>query len=319
MSLAMCGVIRSHIFHHLHAMDMPTFLSEKYNITISDESIASTVQVMKTAVLYSTENQTKSENDIRLSDLNKEVNIVAIILREYCVTETSRPVRICLQTKDNPNATPKDVNTELPVVSPGTGTGASHSIKKKCTDVLMPTVALNAERIWFQMEDAQMSILKKLFPEFAAEDYKRGIMPLGGKRPMWLLPFDEKDVLKAQYGNGHGPTDRAVAPAGYEKLANEDSYSGPVCPLGYVFHCLAQNHDNPFSPYNKTSTRAPTDNGEVPCYKIPEEDGKHIIKVITQMMQDQRLRTNLTKLNIHMTCGTPFTFYGLFDIYYCDV
>lgn len=294
-------------------MDVPTFLFEKYNISISDESIASTIQVMKTSVIYSTESQKNSNQTTRLSDLNKEVNIVAIILREYCVTETTRPVRIYLQTEENIRNQSNDINNELPIVSPAT----SHSNKNKCTDILMPTCAMNAERIWFQMEDAQMSILKKLFPQFTAEDYRRGIMPLGGKRPMWLLPFNTNDRFDGvlEQHNGH-----VTAPAGYEKISNgtDDSYTGPTCPLGYVFHCLAKNPENPFAAYNKTSTVAPTENGEVPCYKIPEEDGKHIIKIITQMMQDQRLRTNLTKLKIEMICGTPFTFYGLFDIYYCD-
>lgn len=264
------------------ALSPGEYLVSKYQIQISDANILSKVECLEIGwhvdCFNDKDGKSTNEHTYPIPAMDKDVKIVAIVLKEYASMETKNILKINLRAEDEKGKLIEVHN--------------NYRVNNKLrTDILMPLCAHDVDRIWYKMEDIQMSVIKTYFPQYSYKDYTLGITKqTEDDVEVWYLPIEMK-----------------------KNKPNE-----PICPLGFICNELSNVPENPFHRFELTRDKVHTTKGDLEAIKISKDDGERILGLIEQLMQDQRLSTNLNRLRLSIGSQGSFSLYLKLEIYYCE-
>lgn len=265
------------------ALSPGEYLVSKYQISISDVNILSRVECLEVGwhvdcLINNKDGKPTNEHSYQLPAMDKDVKIVAIVLKEYAVMDTKNILKVNFKAEDEKGKL-VDVHNNFRVNN------------KLRTDILMPLCVHDVDRIWYKMEDIQMSVIKTYFPQYSYKDYTLGITKqTEDDVEVWYLPIEMK----------------------------KNKPSEPICPLGFIFDELSRMEDNPFHRFELIRDKVHTNKGDLQAIKISKDDGEKILGLIEQLMQDQRLSTNLNRIKLCIDAQAPFSVYLKLEVYYCE-
>lgn len=287
-------------------MSLGEWFEGRYGIRISDQEIlASTMSCTRSIMVTSDDKIIKepSQNDNSLREANGEgkhsakkftvvkpmlpdagtdrMKIVAVVVDEYSVTETTRPVNLKMFVVEGDKR--MSLSEDKYIVN-----------DKAYTDVLLPSVQFNSDRVWFKIPDIQTSVFRSMFPNFNEEHLTAGIM---------------KITLK---GN-----DTSVLPIDFDTNSTLENPL-PVCPMGHALKKLSLHPQNPFPLIEHAIDEAKYEGRTVHAYYLPTETVTGLQRKIKAMMTDQRPSILPSQLKLEMEMTAPCCVLVKYTVFYCQ-